>query len=223
VTNRLGDLRALIRRRITDDVRYELRKNKKKPTPERIGVMLQTGLQDGFIDLLRDYRYQFQKRLQEALERIGREFGEFALELQVEQESAKAFFAQHFDKLLMTGSHALLAEQVNSAIAKASKKHLEALDQEMDQLLMQTMQTMEVAFAQRAARINQTLIDDFEQRCSEPLLQITAEATAKEKILEEAMVQATRSTYDTEMRLGRLSQGISRLQEIAALLEKEGL
>jgi len=222
VSNRLNDLRAVIKRRIMDDVSYTLRKEKRKPAAERIEVMLQTGLQDGFIDLLREYRYQFQKRLQEELDHIGRDFALFASSEKADYGSAGEFFGQHFDTLLLTGSYTVLATQINTMITKASKKDLAPLGQEIEAVLAENMRKLEQIFSARSAEINQALIMDFEQRCQEPINRMTEASEAEEKILQKAIEQAKSGAYDAQTRLDELTDKHHRLQQVSEVLRGEG-
>ena len=67
--NKFLSLQSVVKRRVMDDVSYELRKNKKKPEASRISYIIETALKDGLIELLRDYRYQFSKKDIEGLSR----------------------------------------------------------------------------------------------------------------------------------------------------------
>jgi len=209
-TNKLQSLQAILKRRITDDVSYTLRKEKKKPTAERIETMIETGMQDGFIDLLREYRYGFQKRVEELLERLARQFEGFSTDQQRQVQDAKAFFEQHFAGLGIAQSHTLLITQVNQAIAKYGKKEQEQLGIAIEGYLQEAMMQLEEKFQERAAVVQQALLADFEQRASEPLRRVKFEIESRESLLNEAKRRAEDSSYDTQAR----SKVLSKKQEV---------
>ncbi|NKQ40654.1 MAG: ATP-binding protein [Sulfurovum sp.] len=221
VVNKLSDLQSQLKRRIMDDVRYELKKNKKKPTAERIYIMLDIGIRDGFIDLLRDYRHQFQKRLSAALDKIDRDFEAFSVEEVDGSSSANEFFGKYFDKLLLTDSNKLLAEQLNQAIAASSKKHLSKLDQQLHDYMGVAMKRLAERFWVKADVLNKDLIESFEFRCSKPLESIEEQLRLEESILKSAMTQARNSAGDTNKRLMTLEEHHLHLSEFKDMLLSE--
>ncbi len=216
-TNKLQNLQAILKRRITDDVSYTLRKEKKKPTPERIETMIETGMQDGFIDLLREYRYGFQKRVEELLERLARQFEGFRTDQEREVQDAKAFFEQHFAGLGIAQSHMLLITQVNQAIAKYSKKELEQLSIAIESYLQEAMMQLGEKFQERAGVVQQALLADFEQRASEPLRRVKFEIESRESLLNEAKRRAEDSSYDTQAR----SKALVEKQEVLSTVQTQ--
>ncbi|WP_321778277.1 dynamin family protein [Sulfurimonas sp.] len=88
--NKMTSLQNIIKRRVLDDVSYEIRKNKTKPEQSRISSIIETGIKDGFIDLLRDYRYQFQKRCKTLLKKY-KEILKNLKKLMITQEMQKSF------------------------------------------------------------------------------------------------------------------------------------
>jgi hypothetical protein len=205
-----------------DDVSYTLRKEKRKPVPQRIATMIETGMQDGFIDLLREYRYAFQKRVEEMLERISREFESFTSEQEREMPDAKGFFEQHFAGLNLSQSNVLLTEQVNQAIAKHSKKQLEQLDMVVEQCFGQAMERLSSTFDARATVVQQTLLDDFYTRVSIPLERVNTEIQSREAVLLEAKRRAEDSSYDTQKRSAVLAEKLQVLRDVQSLMLEGG-
>ncbi len=215
--NKLQSLQAILKRRIMDDVSYTLRKEKRKPAPERIETMIETGMQDGFIDLLREYRYGFQKRVEELLERLARQFEGFGWQEADHVQDAKAFFEQHFSGLKIAQSHTLLITQVNRAIAKYGKKEQEQLGLVIEGYLREAMNELLERFQERAGMVQQTLLADFEQRASAPLEQVKHEIESRERLLREAKQRAEESAYDTQER----SRVLARKQAILSSLQRQ--
>jgi len=207
-------LQALLARRIMDDVRYSLRKEKKKPASHRIDTMISTGLQDGLIDLLRDYRYGFQKRMDEVLERMDREFEAFSETLEVEvQENAKALFDKYFDLLLLTDSHIVLTTQVTHAITKYSKKEIEEMDREVQQALSEALGILEEKFLARISVLNSDLLQSFEMRHEIPLLRASQENESQGTVLKNALKTAHESKFDTQKRIAQIEKQLLLLAQ----------
>ncbi len=220
--SKLQSLQALLKRRIMDDVRYSLRKEKKKPAPERIATMIETGMQDGFIDLLREYRYAFEKRTGEMMERISRAFESFISEQERQIQDTKGFFEQHFAGLQLSESHLLLIEQVNQAIATYSRKQLTQLDSVLEVCFAQAMEHLFSAFEARASVVQQTLLDDFATRISTPLDRANTEIRSRETLLLEARRRAEDSSYDTQKRAAVLTEKLQVLRTVVSDIEKRG-
>ena len=222
--DKFRSLQALLGRRIMDDVRYSLRKTKKKPTSQRIETMLTTGLQDGLIDLLRDYRYGFQKRMDEVLERLGREFESFAGKITGEaevQENAKTLFAKYFDGLLLTGSHAVLATQVNSAIAKHSKKEIEKMEMQVQQALSEALEILREKFLASVSVVNADLLQAFEGRYGQVLEHVSQERVSQGEMLKKALESARKSGDSTQERITEIAQKRAALVQYAGYLNEE--
>jgi len=223
VSNKLQSLQEILKRRIMDDVSYTLRKEKRKPAPQRIATMIETGLQDGFIDLLREYRYGFQKRVEMLLEKLSRHYEGFAQTEVHQLEDAKTFFQQHFASLGLVHSPVVLIEQINHAIAKHSKRDQDRLAAAVEGYLHETMQLLEEKFQERAERLQQALLDDFEQRASKPMERVQAEIESRESLLREAQQKVEDSSYDTQKRRDILEQKQQLLSRVQADILQEGL
>jgi GTP-binding protein EngB required for normal cell division len=221
--SKLQSLQALLKRRIMDDVRYTLRKEKRKPAAQRVTTMIETGMKDGFIDLLREYRYAFEKRVEELLERISREFEGFASQEEREIQDAKGFFEQHFAGLNLSQSNTLLTEQVNQAIAKHSKKQLEQLDTLVEQYFSQAIERFSSVFYERAAVVQQTLLDDFYTRIRRPLERVNSEIQGRETVLLEAKRRAEDGSYDTQKRSVELAEKLQVLRDAQSPILEGGL
>ena len=221
--SKLQSLQAILKRRIMDDVRYTLRKEKRKPASERIATMIETGMQDGFIDMLREYRYAFSKRVEEILERLAREFKGFGSEEAQGIQDAKGFFEQHFSGLGLSQSNVLLIEQTNQAITKHSKKQLEQLDTTLEQHFAAAMERLLATFETRATVVQQALLDDFYQRVNAPLTRANTEIQSREAVLTEAKCRAEDSSFDTQRRSEEMAEKLAVLQRVHAEIIEGGL
>jgi tRNA U34 5-carboxymethylaminomethyl modifying GTPase MnmE/TrmE len=221
--NTLQKLQANLKRRIADDVSYALRKEKRKPAPERIATMIETGMQDGFIDLLREYRYGFHKRVEELMERLARLFEAFAVPQEYPMQDAKTFSEQHFGGLGIAQSPVILIEQVNRAIAKHGKQEHEQLDMALEEYFHEAIKRLGAKFQERAQGVQKGLLEDFEQRASEPLQRVRFEMESRQSLLHEAQRRAGDSSYDTQKRTRELLDKQAVLARVQAAITQGGM
>ncbi len=199
-SNKLKSLQSLLKRRVFDDVSYELRKNKRKPTAERIAAIIETGMKDGFIDLLRDYRYQFQRKVDGALEKIDSDFEGFSIENDNSIHNSKEFFEKHFSILNLVNSNLLLIENINSDIKSHNKKEMQALDMSLENHFQLAIDELHSKFKDKADIVHHELVGDFERRCKAPLERIEFEISSREGILTEASDRAKDKSFDHSRR-----------------------
>jgi len=215
--NKFSSLQAVVKRRVIDDVSYEIRKNKNKPEPKRIAYIIETALKDGFIDLLRDYRYQFSKKIENSFEKISRDFSSFE-QTNRNQSDAKEFFEKHFGDLNMVNSNAVLIEQVNSAIKSHSKKDIDGLSITLEAYFQSAIDELYKKFSAKTNKINQELVNQFETECKNPVESIEFEMSSKEKILENAQKRVEDKSYDTSQRLREIELKLQMLSKVEEAL-----
>lgn len=211
--NKMTTLQNIVKRRVTDDVSYELRKNKTKPSESRISSIIETGIKDGFIDLLRDYRYQFQKKMQSSFEKIQRNFEDFK-ESDSNTEDAKDFFEKHFGDLNLVSSNLILIQQVNTAIKSSSKKDIDALDKNCEVFFTQAFDELYEKFNNKTEKINTDLVNQFELTCKEPVKKIEFEMNTKEESIIKAKQRVQDKSFDTSTRLSTIEQKIMLIKKV---------
>jgi len=211
--NKFLSLQAVVKRRVLDDVSYEIRKNRKKPEETRISSIIETALKDGFIDLLRDYRYQFSKKIENSFEKISRDFSGF-MKTDNRQSDAKEFFEKHFGNLNLMNSNAILIVKVNSAIKAHSKKDIDGLSSTLETYFQSAMDELYQKFNLKIKKINQELVDGFELECKAPVETIEFEMNSKEQILENAQKRAEDRSYDASKRLAEIKLKLQVLEKV---------
>jgi len=211
--NKFSSLQAVVKRRVIDDVSYEIRKNRKKPEPSRIAYIIDTALKDGFIDLLRDYRHQFSKKIESSFEKIARDFKGFVTS-QNTQSDAKTFFQKHFSDLNLQNSNTILITKVNNSIKSHSKKDIDGLSVELDNYFESALNELYKKFASKTKTLNQDLVDEFEKLCKVPLKSIEFEMKSKEEILLSAKEKIENRSYDTSSRLEEIELKLQVLAKV---------
>ena len=219
--NKMKSLQDILKRRVYTDVTYDLEKNNKKPTAQRIATIIETGLQDGFIDLLRDYRYQFQKRVDDAMEKLDRDFEGFAIDGDNSVSNSKEFFEKHFSNLNIVKSNVVLIQDVNNDIKSHSKKNLQALDLSLQKHFEIAIDELHKKFIDKADKVHHALLEDFEKRCKSPLVKIKFKISSREKILTEASNRAKDNSFDSSKRTDTINDKLAKLHRVATKLSSQ--
>lgn len=204
--NQLDKVQSVVKRRISDDVSYELSKNKRLPKEERIGSMIETAIKDGLVDLVRDYRYEFQKKMQSALEYMDAKYGEFKSESKAPSFDAKAFCEEHLGSLLIFKNSAIVIAGANEAIKKHGKSDSSALSLSFDTLFGAEFATIKEMLEHKLESINHELLSSFVNLCEAPARAIEERFSTQEALLEKAMRQIQDESMNREARLAEITE-----------------
>lgn len=199
--NRLETLQNVLKRRVLDDVSYELGKNKKLPKEERIASMIETAIKDGMVDFIRDYRYEFQKKTTSALEYMEVQYGEFKSDTNLQTFDVKAFCEEHLSSLLIFKNNTALIVTINDAIKKHAKNDLSTLSTTFDEILGREFVTIKEMLGDKLLKINHELLHSFILLCEAPAKSMEERFRAKEAIIERAMQQMNDQTHNREARI----------------------
>ena len=211
--NKFISLQTIVKRRVIDDVSYELRKNKKRPETTRIASIIETALKDGFVDILRDYRYQFSKKIETSFEKIVQDFENFLKE-ESKNSDTKEFFQKYFADLNLINSNAVLISKVNSAIASHSKNDIEGLSLKLDDYFESALHELYEKFVLQTNKINLELVEGFEAESEAPLKAIEFDMNSKEEILNQAKKRMEDKNFDAAHRLGEIELKLGVLTKV---------
>lgn len=211
--NKMTQLQNIIKRRVIDDISYEKRKNKQRPQKQRIATMIETGIKDGAIDVLREYRYNFEKKVGEIYESLDQEFENLSYEGYKTQD-AKEFFQKYFEINFLTKSASLLVESTNESIDKLFKKEIELLDSKLGEYFATFFEELHGNFLEKMQSINKTLIEDFQNGVNQKVEAINEQMQTTQNILLKALTNLQNSSFNKEARLQELHQKNTLLQEL---------
>ncbi len=214
---RFDALQSLLKRRIGDDVSYEFSKHKKAPKEERIGVIIETAMKDGMVDLVRDYRYEFQKKVQSTLEYMDTKYGAFSQEHATHSFDAKAFCEEHLGSLLIFKNTTILVAHVNDAIKKYGKSDENMLHNTLDALLGAEFSTLKTVLEEKLTRINEELLDSFVRLCEAPARNIEEHFGAQEVLIERTMHEMKHQSHNREAR----RQEIEEKERVIGIVRKD--
>ena len=199
--NQLDKLQNVVKRRITDDVSYEFSKNKRAPKEERIGSMIETAIKDGMVDLVRDYRYEFQKKMQSSLEYMDAKYGEFKTEGTASMFDAKAFCEEHLGSLLVFKNSTVVIASANDAIKKYGKNDLSALSMSLETIFGTEFSHIKEMLEEKLHKVNHELLGSFVSLCEAPARAIEERFGAEGALIERAMQQMKDQSLNREARI----------------------
>ncbi|MBV5278568.1 MAG: dynamin family protein [Campylobacteraceae bacterium] len=205
-THKMGALHVELKRRVFDDVTYEVSKNKQLPKEDRIGYMLEMGIKDGLVDLMRDYRYEFQKKMQSVLVYMETKYVEFKVEGTQNSFDVAEFFEKHLKGLLVFKNSSILIQQVNEAIHKYGKSSLSELSFALDALLGEEFSTLKEMLQPKLECVNHELLDSFIRLSSMPANEIEEAMNAKEEMLEKALQCINDQSLDKQSRINMIGE-----------------
>ena len=189
-SDRLIELRDLIKVRVMDDVTYEMRKNKTYPKAQRIEYIVENGIKDGLVDLIRDYRYEFQKKMQESFEIIKRNFdkNEENEDYKNDNFDAREFLEKQLKTFIIFQNREILLTKVNENIKKYAKHSLGKLDTILSDLLQDTIKELQKSLDLKLEKINQDLLENFinisKKRVEKQELEIEMQDNLMKKMME---------------------------------------
>lgn len=199
--NRLDTLQSVVKRRIMDDVSYEFTKNKKAPKEERISSIIQTAIKDGMVDFIRDYRYEFEKKMQSMLEFMDAKYGEFKHEDAKVHFDAKTFCEEHLGSILVFKNSMAIIASVNEAIRKYGKNEQSQLSSICDSLFGAEFDTIKEMLEGKLERVNAELLNAFVVLCKAPAKEIEERFGHEEATLEKAMKQMKDQSFQKDARI----------------------
>ncbi len=216
---KLLSLRDLVKSRVIDDVSYEMRKNRKYPKKERIEYIIENGIKDGIIDLIRDYRYEFQKKMRESFEIIKRDFND-AKEVKDYQNydfDVREFFQKQFKTFMVFQNRETLRVKVNENIKKYAKNSTEKLDSILQDLLQETLNELKKSLDLKLEDINEGLLCNFIQISKKRVKEQESDINLQDNLMQTTIKNIRNSALNKEQRLKDIESKLKAL----AIIDKE--
>ncbi len=179
IAQKITYLKSILIQKICDDLSYELRKNKKKPSSTRINVMIKTTIKDHIVELIREYRYEFFKRMEQEIAQIN--LGEKHTSSQ--HFNSLEYFEQTFKNGFISGGFEVCFTRVKTALKKAKKDELDAFSQELELIFKDGLENVQNAILRKLNKINQSLLTSFHEETNKPLNELRYQMSQKEKSL----------------------------------------
>lgn len=219
VQNKFLSLKNIIIQRINDDVSYEWRKNKQKPTQNRIKSMIQTAMKDGIIDIVRDYRYEFSKRMQSEMEQISQISSVLNTHQDANSYDAKEYFEQNFSGSFLSGSYEVTNQRVLKELAKVKKDDIENFAVNLDKIFTDTINDLSLILLPTLQNINENLLQGFITLASKPTNELKQVMQQKENILKQHIKLMQEDEVKVQQSLHVMSKNIISLNELKAQIQ----
>ncbi len=212
--DKLIAMKNIIKARVIDDVLYEMRKNKRVPKRERIDYMVETALKDGLVDLIREYRYEFEKKMTNSFDILTR-----ALRVDFEGEEnmpfdSQDFFEANFKMLKVFQNRSVLLAKIYEIINLYAKKSPEKLETLIDNLLQKSIDDLWSVLAEKIERTDVELLDNFININRKRVVNIENEMKAKDDLLQNSMRAIKNSFVNKEQRLAEIESKKEALDAI---------
>jgi len=215
-SDRLIELRDLIKVRVMDDVTYEMRKNKTYPKVQRIEYIIENGIKDGLIDLIRDYRYEFQKKMQESFEIIKRDFdkNEDNEDYRNYDFDAKEFLEKQLKTFIIFQNREILLAKVNGNIKKYAKHSPAKLGTVLSDLLQDTVKELQKSLNSKLENINQDLLENFINISKKRVEKQELEINMQENLMKNVMENIRGTALNKEQRLEVIKNKVEAIKLI---------
>ena len=217
--DKLVSIKDIVKSRVIDDVSYEMRKNKKIPKKERIDYIVEIALKDGLVDLIREYRYEFEKRMQDSFDAIMRKL---RIELPQKENNSfdsQDFFEKNFKTLRVFQNRSVLLAKIYEAIELYAKKSSQKLDIVLSEILEKTIHELQELLMKKIEKTDVDLLDNFIGINQKKVLTIEEEVKAKEKMLKNIMRGIKNSSVDKKQRIDEIKSKNKALKIIERDLE----
>ncbi len=200
---KLISLKDIIKIRVMDDISYEIRKNKKLPKKQRIEYIVEIGLKDGLIDLVRDYRYEFQKKMQNSFEVIKKSFKDDVNsdEYKNQEFNSQEFFENHFKSFILFQNRSVLLARIDESIQKYAKNSLEKVDMKLEKILQENIDELEKLLRDKLKKTDEELLKNFIDISKQRVQIKEDEVQIKDNLLEASLENIKKSNREKKQRL----------------------
>lgn len=212
--HKMDALGRVLYRRIMDDVTYERSKYKRLPKEERIAYMVENGLKDGLLDVIRDYRYEFQKKMERLLEGLSVQYEAFQTSAPMEPFDAKVFCEAQFSKTVIFKNNSVVIAKINQAITKDGKKGSTLLDKQVEESLKEEIEALSQTLWQTLSALNDVLLSSFTQHIHSPALEIQTTMERKGETLQNMMEKLHANSLNESVHKEELEKHLASIEEI---------
>ena len=209
-------LQSIIKNRLVDDVRYALEKDKSTPPITRIKVIVDTALKDGLIDIIRDYRYKFIKKVETIAQSIEQKYQDDGLKLANKSDNfnVQELFSEHFNKSFSTSSSDLLVSKISAIVSKTKLAKISDFDNSLQNVFSDELQIMQEKMKEKASGVSSSLVNSFFENIGEPLKEMNRTLDQNEKVLKVQIKKIGISEQDRELQKLNIHKKIKELEII---------
>lgn len=169
--------------RVVDELSYGL-KNKLKPKPRQITMLIDKTLSHGYIDTIREYKYKLKQQIMMLSKKMELSFQEYKLkvDLQSSEESLAELFERNANSSLNT-SIKMLSKRANTLLESMKKPKVERFKEEFMGIVEEEFLYVLKNIDQTKERLNKEIADEFLHSLKKPIERLRLEMKERESLL----------------------------------------
>jgi GTP-binding protein EngB required for normal cell division len=219
LTSSIASLCEVVQRRIIDDVHYNLTHKKPKPTYDRINTIAQTAINDGVIDIIREYRYKLLQKAHNSIELIIQKQRELAIDdLQIIPIDIKEELKGSFEKGYLTKNHQLLYQLINERIRKCDLKSIEPCAQDLLLLIKNQMESTQNHILEKTKTIHNELDAKLSILIDRPIAKLHEQNNNALSMMRKQKEQTTLDEVSKSQMILQLNSQIEDLHSLKGVL-----
>jgi len=185
VDNDIVSLKSKLLSRVVDEICYTSKKEKVELKESQLKMLIDKSLNHGFIDIIRDYKYTLQKKMQSITTNIELSFSSNNIKIDevVDDFSMQELFSKNHNSVLNTSSKMILKQSLVltksiklSKISEFKEKYNKVLDEEFVYVKNHVQDILN--------ELNTNILSTFFKTLRQPVLRLEVELKEYEKSLE---------------------------------------
>ena len=213
---RLSRLQTQIYERLSDDVRYSIKKTKQLPKGTRLETIVTTAIGDGLVDSVREYRFELFQYVQSQLLPFVRKHEEILGEIEF-QFDPKAYQEEAAKSGILSTNYTLLAQNIKEFILSQKPKNVNITIENVRQIIAQGFEPIQSRVLPLLHESGEKLIKGAKEKIDQPILQAIQKMEQESTSLERVLLHVSKDASKSEKR-DRLLKG--RLEELKTIQSK---
>jgi ribosome biogenesis GTPase A len=169
--NELIDMQNVIQERVLSEVRYTYEKSKKRVKSSEIALIIDVGIKDGMVDIMREYRYKLLKKFQTISEIFHKKCEILTHLVQADEYLTDTFeySSKEFQAEFMTFSNESLIVKITDALNHQKPSRISAFKGEIEPFIKEAFITIEERILEKSKQLSSALVGDFVEQLFTPL------------------------------------------------------
>ena len=214
--NELLDLQHILKERVVSEVRYTYEKSKKMAKYSEIALIIDIGIKDGMVDVMREYLYKLHKKFQTITDMSYKKCVMMTLLESSDNDKKETYSlsSKEFQAEFMTFSNQYLIENVGIALSHTKPSKLSEFENKIVPLLKETFTLIEDRILEKSKELSSIFVEDFFKELSAPLLKYKERLKAQE----DALLQIVSQKHNEDKSINT-HQKLRQLQKIKEQLK----
>ncbi|NLC27542.1 MAG: hypothetical protein GX780_02080, partial [Campylobacteraceae bacterium] len=215
---RLRRLQSELKNRISNDVNYNVKKNQELPKIDRIETIVETTMQDGLMDLVREYRFEFYKHILSMLEPFMRKSNEVLKEIDFIFDP-KAYQDEAAKGGVLSTNHKLLAQNLGDCVKSMKPKKINQSMEILNDKIAQGFAPLESRILPLMKETGERVIESLSLAISSPL-KLAKNSTEQELAnLNRAILYTSKNAKSSQERKESIERKITKLKLLSKQID----